>query len=158
MRVWLSACVSASMRSAPVALWDGGIRALSRSEGHTFYINSHHQTLLSVCVCVWVSENVQLSGVCGSGRWEKVKWEIERERERVIVRHLLALPSCLLKVYSFIRRQSCSAHNVELFSVCSILYAGTSTQGVSTIISTLLETENCSFVFWKMINLKKKRV
>ncbi len=112
MRVWLSACVSASMRSAPVALWDGGIRALSRSEGHTFYINSHHQTLLSVCVCVWVSENVQLSGVCGSGRWEKVKWEIERERERVIVRHLLALPSCLLKVYSFIRRQSCSAHNV----------------------------------------------
>ncbi len=101
-----------------------------------------------VCVCVGVSENVQLSGVCGSGRWEKVKWEIERERERVIVRHLLTLPSCLLEVHSFIRRQSCSAHNVELFSVCSILYAGTSTQGVSTIISTLLETENCSLIFW----------
>lgn len=57
MCVCLSACVPASMRSAPVALWDGGIRTQSRSEGHTFYINSHHQTLLMqecVCVCVFV--------------------------------------------------------------------------------------------------------
>lgn len=163
MCVCLSAFVPASMQSAPVALWDGGIRTRNRSEGHTFYINSHHQTLLmQECVCV----SVHVCLLCG---WVKTSnWVVcvgvkmrkgkvrERWRERVIVQHLLALPSCLLKAHSFMRRQSCSAHIVELFwtHVRSILHAGTWTQGQSSIIPTLSETENCFFHFFG----RKKKV
>ncbi len=93
------------------------------------------------CVCVSLCGWVKTSNwvVCvGVEDERRLKWEREREGHCTT---FTRLPSCLLKAHSFIRRQSCSAHNVELFRtrVRSILYAGTWTQGVSTIISTLLE-------------------
>lgn len=75
---WLYRCVYTCVCawSAPVALWDGGIRTLSWSEGHTFYIISHCQTLLmQERVCLYVGEWKRPTEWCV---WE---WKM-RERER----------------------------------------------------------------------------